>query len=486
MSNNPIDNQLNHILSVSPAIIYACRASGDFGATFVSDNITSHFGYSVQECLDNPAFWRENIHPDDCIRVLEGFDALFADGYLTHEYRFQKKDSSYIWVLDHLRLIRDSEGVPVEFIGSWLDITEQKKTESALQEKEVLFRDFFQINPAPTIITSPSGKVHMVNPAFTRITGYSTADITGKTVQELGFWDNPADRVRMIAILKERGFVDNLAGNYFNKDRRPMNCLVSSRTVNFEGEVSVLSVVIDITEQKKAEEALLEIDKLKSEFVATAAHELRTPLTTIMGFTELLSDQALISCYSEEQKSEFLHHINTSCERLNMTVDNLLDVSRIESGQKLPLDKKNHSIKILLENIVKRFRLKISHQIILEVNPGIPEKLVFDAHRIDQVIENLLVNAIKFSLKESTIKILAERIGDQCKITVIDQGIGMTDEQKSQIFDRFYRADASDTAIEGVGLGMCIVKQTVEDHGGKIWVDSALGDGTQIYFTLPI
>ncbi len=244
---------------------------------------------------------------------------------------------------------------------------------------------------------------------------------------------------------------------------------------------------IELRERRKAEhDNLLEISRLKSEFISTAAHELNTPLATIMGFTELLFDGGPIGVVSDEQRMVFLNHIYDSSERLSKIVDDLLDVSRIESGQNLSLDKKVQSIRNLLEKIVNRFKLITSHQIFLNISPEVPEQLVFDENRIDQVMQNLLSNAIKYSQRNSTITIVAERDADNCLITVIDQGIGMSDEQKSRIFEKFYRGDSTDTAIKGVGLGMSIVKEIVEDHGGTIWVDSLLGEGCSVCFTLPI
>ncbi len=244
---------------------------------------------------------------------------------------------------------------------------------------------------------------------------------------------------------------------------------------------------IELRERRKVEhDNLLEISRLKSEFISTAAHELNTPLATIMGFTELLFNGGPIGDVSDEQRMVFLNHIYDSSERLSKIVDDLLDVSWIESGQNLSLDKKVQSIRNLLEKIVNRFKLITSHQISLNISPEVPEQLFFDENRIDQVMQNLLSNAIKYSQRNSTITIVVEGEADNCVITVIDQGIGMSDEQKSRIFENFYRGDSTDTAIKGVGLGMSIVKKIVEDHGGTIWVDSLLGEGSSVGFTLPI
>jgi len=251
------------------------------------------------------------------------------------------------------------------------------------------------------------------------------------------------------------------------------------------GEVN-FSLMNEAKKLKEAQANLRNLDQLKSEFISTAAHELRTPVTSIMGFTELLSDQDMLAPFSAEQKQDFLKEIYDNSERLTKLIDDVLDVSRIEAGQSIPLDKQTLSIETLLDKTIKHFMLKAKHQISLDIKPEVPETLMFDEHRISQVMENLLSNAVKYSPQESRVSIVVERDGDRCKIAVIDQGIGMTEHQVARVFDKFYRADASDTAIRGLGLGMSIVKQIIEDHGGAIWVDSVLDEGSRIYFTLPI
>jgi len=205
-----------------------------------------------------------------------------------------------------------------------------------------------------------------------------------------------------------------------------------------------------------------------------------------MGYTELLSDQNMIDIFNENQKKDFLSTIYESSEQLDKIVDDILDVSRIESGQRIPLYKKPLSIKILLEKVLNRLSLKSNHNLILEVSTEVPENLEFDEHRIDQVIENLLSNAIKYSPKQSTITIVVEADDHGCSVTVTDQGIGMTKEQIDRVYDKFYRADSSDTAVRGLGLGMSIVKQIIDDHNGTISIDSKLSQGTSVCFTLPL
>ena len=480
------NQKIVQILSYSPAIIYVCRANGDFGATFVSENITSLLGYSRQECLDNPKFWRDNIHPDDCARVFEAYDSLYEKGHHVHEYRFRKKDGGYLWVLDELRLLSDSQGHPLEIVGSWLDITSRKATEEALQSSEALFRDFFQANPVPTIISDPSGVIHMVNPAFTVNPGYSVEEVTGRTVKELGFWRIPADRERMVAAIKEHGFIDNLESSFYGKGNRPMTCLISSRAVELGGELRILSTVLDITEQRKAEEALQKLDQAKSNFISTAAHELRTPLIAIVGYSELL-EKTDKSTLTEEQREGYLSIIQSNAEFLNCLVDDLLDVGRIQIGRALGVVLEKSKLSAIIEKVIDSFRLKNPrHNVLMACDNPLPETLLIDSARITQVLNNLLSNAIKFSTEGGEIKIRTVTDEESVMVSIIDQGIGMTAQQIERIFDRFYRGVDANSAVSGLGLGMSIVKQIIADHGGEIFVSSNPGKGTTVTFSLPV
>ncbi len=125
--------RLQHLLTSTPAVIYSCRTSGDFGATFISDNIKMQLGYDPQEFVEDPNFWIDTIHPEDRPRVISGLSSLFKKGYHIHEYRFQHKDGSYRWMLDELRLVSDADGNPLEIVGYWTDITERKQAEEELK-----------------------------------------------------------------------------------------------------------------------------------------------------------------------------------------------------------------------------------------------------------------------------------------------------------------------------------------------------------------
>lgn len=360
------------------------------------------------------------------------------------------------------------------------------EAEAALQKSEALFRAFFEANPVATIITSPSGVIHMVNPAFALSTDFTAEDVVGKTSQELGFWHSMEDRQRMVTAILERGFIDNLESTFYGKNRKRMTCLVSSRAIQFEGELRILSIVQDVTEQRAAEEALRKLDQAKSDFISTVAHELRTPLIAVIGYCELLeksADQPL----TETQKNEYITIIQSNAEMLNRLVDDLLDVGRIQVGRPLRMLRKATDLAGIIEKAVDSQRMKSRrHEILVVHGTPLPQSLSIDGNRIIQVLNNLLDNAIKYSPGGGIIKLQTMTDSDTVTVSVTDQGIGMTPEQVEHIFERFYRAEFVNLATSGLGLGMSIVKQVIVDHGGEIAVASRLGEGTTVSFTLPI
>lgn len=225
------------------------------------------------------------------------------------------------------------------------------------------------------------------------------------------------------------------------------------------------------------------IDRMKSEFLAMAAHELHTPITTIMGYTELLVTHNLED-FEPEQRREFVDYIYKKAQALARMVDDLLDVSRIEAGQLLSLQKEVFSVADALAQVRQVILPPSGYKIQLIVEP---DNVLLDADRLrfEQVLSNLLSNAIKYSPNGGEIRVLARQVEDNLQVNVTDQGIGMTEEQAAHVFERFYRADNSTTAVAGTGLGMSVAKIIVEAHGGAIWVEGSEGGGTQVSFSLP-
>jgi PAS domain S-box-containing protein len=250
----------------------------------------------------------------------------------------------------------------------------------------------------------------------------------------------------------------------------------TSMVRNQEGiDTGAIAILRDITRER-------ELDRMKSEFVTAAAHELSTPLATIMGFAELLLNQRNLP---EKVQHESLQYIFEKTEALERIVDELLNVSRIEFGLQHKLVRQacilNDSIDKLIESYRKKhpgreFKISLPHE---------PMNLVCDKERITQVLENLLNNAVKFSLKNKTVMIDVADLNGKYRFTVKDEGLGMKPEQVKRAFEKFYRGDSTDIAAGGLGLGLCIADSIVKAHGGEIHIDSAEKKGTSVSFAVP-
>ncbi len=257
--------------------------------------------------------------------------------------------------------------------------------------------------------------------------------------------------------------------------------MVDSGYVNLYGR--------DITERKRAESLiqeqnvrLKELDRMKSEFLSTAAHELRTPLTSILGFSEILLKRKL----DEERRNRFLKIINEESVGLANIINDLLDLSRIESGEGFKIKKAPIELREIIRENVNLFKSQTDKHN-FEVNiPSHLASMEADKDRIGEVMASLLSNAIKFSPQGGKIRVSVEQTEEEAKVSIADEGMGIPEKDLPHIFEKFYRVDnAFIRVIAGTGLGLAIAKYIIESQGGKLSVESKLGKGSTFSFTLP-
>ena len=223
----------------------------------------------------------------------------------------------------------------------------------------------------------------------------------------------------------------------------------------------------------------------KSEFLASMSHELRTPLTAVIGFSEVLLDR-LFGELSERQE-RYIEDIRRSGRHLLELLNDILDLSKVEAG-KMELELVDTSVSAALQHGVAMVRERASHRglsLNVEVDPDVVD-LVADPLRLKQVVLNLLSNAVKFTPPGGRVEVRARRVADEIHVTVEDTGIGISGEDQERIFESFEqgRAGVSGNA-EGTGLGLTLSKRIVELHGGRLWVESQLGEGSAFTFSLP-
>jgi signal transduction histidine kinase len=254
-------------------------------------------------------------------------------------------------------------------------------------------------------------------------------------------------------------------------------------------------------ELRRAVEHLRELDKLKSNFLATVSHELRTPLTSVIGFSEMLL-QGIAGELNEEQR-EYTQTIFDRGEELLTLITQILEMSRMEMGM-VHLGVASVEVTAMAERAMESVRLPASRASVTVRHeiPGDLPPVTADADKIHQVLVNLVSNAVKFTREGGEVVISAaiapirrpfeeeDFFGDEeenaVAVTVRDTGIGIPEEQLNQIFEAFYQVDASSTREHGgAGLGLSIVKKLIEAHGGEVWAESSVGVGTAFTFTLP-
>jgi two-component system NtrC family sensor kinase len=250
---------------------------------------------------------------------------------------------------------------------------------------------------------------------------------------------------------------------------------LNAQLTPIEGVGHVL-VMQDITHLK-------ELDRIKSEFVATVSHDIRTPLTNILGFVELLPRAGSLN----EEQQEYIERVRESMESITELIGDLLDIGRIEAGFDLSMAPCNLAGVVGAAVSGSRMRAKRKRQELIWEPPEPLPPVHGNERVLGQVMDNLLGNAIKYTPEEGRIAVSAEREGDHIVVRVADNGIGIPPAHQPHIFDRFYRVETRETAgITGTGLGLAIVKTAIEKHNGRVWVESKVGEGSTFCFVLPI
>ena len=243
-----------------------------------------------------------------------------------------------------------------------------------------------------------------------------------------------------------------------------------------EEVVGAILLLQDVTKLK-------ELDNLKSEFVATASHELRTPLTGMAMSLNLLVETTEDKL--SESESELLDTAVEDVERLRGLVNDLLDLSKIESG-KLELDFVDVEVNFLLDKAISALNIQAKQNQVTLVKQPLSQdiKTKVDANKIIWVLTNLIANALRYSDREGEIKIGAASKNTWVEIFVVDHGAGIPLEYQGKIFDKFVQVE-TEKDVGGSGLGLAICKEMVQAHGGRIWVDSTVGEGSTFTFTVP-
>jgi PAS domain S-box-containing protein len=387
----------------------------------------------------------------------------------------------------------------------------------AIDSADSRYRRLLDAAPDGIVEVDGSGRIVLINSQAERLFGYRREELLGKPVEILmpeRFRDrHPRHRAGYCAHPLIRPMGSGLDLRALRADGTEFAADINLSP--FEGETGpgVICVVRDVSDRKAAEEQIQLLNhrleqrtqdlavmntelenrnrdversnRLKSNFLAIMSHELRTPLNSIKGFAALLSEQ--IAGPLTQKQERFVRHIQEGSRHLLTLVNDVLDLSKIEAGR-LELKYERFALSLAIEEALSTLRpLAIAKRIDLGTEITTDFTLYADLVRLKQVLYNLLSNAIKFTPEGGKVRLFTCSEGEWLHFSVVDTGIGILEEEQQSIFEPFQQlAETTNGIREGTGLGLSITRLLIEQHGGKIWVESAPGEGSQFHFTLPM
>jgi two-component system, OmpR family, phosphate regulon sensor histidine kinase PhoR len=346
---------------------------------------------------------------------------------------------------------------------------EQQRAALSLQtQQQVIFDSMVE----GLLLLDERGCVQLANRAFLLLFSL-TADIRGRTIMEALRLHELADLVRSLDTQKQvLGFEMRLPG----PEERWLQINAAAIFIDQARRQGTVLVFHDLTRLKQLENA-------RQEFVANVSHELRTPLSLIKGYVETLLDGARDN---PETATRFLQTIDRNTERLTLLIEDLLTISELESGR-VQLKLQSVTLAPLVSEVLADFKGRAAAKSITLVNQALDLAVRADPDRLEQVLGNLVDNAIKYGRTSGTVTVGGRALdGGQVEVSIQDDGPGIPPEALERVFERFYRVDKARSREQGgTGLGLAIVKHIIQNHGGRVWATSELGRGATFYFTIP-
>jgi PAS domain S-box-containing protein len=492
----------------------ALEASGDglwdwhitTGEVYLSSRWLEMLGYEVDEYVANVNNWESLIHPDDRPWVMEVLNNHLQDSSVPYafDYRVRTKSGEWKWIGNYGKVVaRDEQGNPLRMAGTHKDISDRKAREEEIRNLnralEIAVVGISQIDLPGCFI--------QVNPAYASMLGYQREEIIGMDWQQTV---HPYDREKTLAayeqmLANDKAEIEVRAvrkdGSVFDQK------IVMVKAYDQQQFIGHYGFMKDISDRR-------EIERLKDEFVSIVSHELRTPLTSISGALDLLASGLLQAQPEEAQRMLNIAANNT--ERLVRLINDILDIERIESGKVSMTKQICQAENLMLQSVEVVQEMARNAGVTISVSP-LKASLWADPDRIIQVFTNLLSNAIKFSSPGATVWLSGEEDGGTrgggdgenvstqlsasprlpfpasssafryVLFKVTDTGRGIPADKLEAIFAPFQQVDASDSRAKGgTGLGLAICRSILQQHGGQIWAESTLGEGSTFYFTLPV
>ena len=478
-----------------PQIVWMARPDGTFD--YFNERWFEYTGFS--EAASTGTWPCEGVlHPDDSARVREAWLLSLRTGepfYMESRLR-RGHDGAYRWFLTRAIPVRGDDGTVVRWFGTSTDIDQQKRAEELLAHSGELFRRVTETIPQAVWRTNLDGSADYFSQRFYEIVGYGPKDFLGWGWSELIHPDDKQGVLEEWRRCRDRLFPVSYEFRVRGSDGRYRWFLAQGNPHrNERGEVDkYYGTWTQIDDQKRAQAELLALTqelqasvRARDEFLSLASHELKTPLTTLKLQAQLLqrgvakNDTRLLS---QERIGQLAEQSNRQIARLERLIDDMLDISRIRTGR-LTLRPEPADFVELVREVLERMQPQFSAARLpvpeLSASAAIPG--FFDRLRMEQVVTNLLTNAIRYGGGQP-ISVRVADAGERVRIEVSDRGVGIAPENHERIFERFERV-AGSSEVAGLGLGLFITRQLVRAHGGEVRVESQLGHGSTFIVEVP-
>lgn len=381
--------------------------------------------------------------------------------------------------------ILNSEGLVIGASKIARDISEHKTA----RERQAVLAAIVNTSDDCILSKTLDGIITSWNKAAERMFGYTEAEILGKHITLIIPTERLDEEKYIISEVKKGNKVDHFETIRLAKDGRQIPISLSvSPIVDDKGNVigaskiarDISAHIATMDENKRLYEEVKALNEKKDEFIGMASHELKTPLASVSGYLQILK-----TMIKDEKAEKFLHKATVQLKKITALVTDLLDVSKIEAG-KMQFKSELFDIRKVAEDAIELVALNNKNH---HINLDTTHSSLFingDAHRIEQVIINLLTNAIRYSPGQDRVQVTIDANLQNVTIGVRDYGMGIPEDKLNQIFSRFYRVDNSNPQISGLGIGLFLSHEIIERHKGHIWAESNLNEGSVFYFRLPL
>lgn len=464
------------ITSGTPDLIYVFDLRYRF--TYANEALLNMWGKTWDNAIGRSLLengyepWHAEMHEREIDKVVATKNQIRGEVSFPHA-QLGRRIYDYIFTP-----VINQQGVVEAVAGTTRDITEIRMAEITLTESEARFRNMAEGSNIYIVMSDETGKIIYFNQAWLKF--------IGKSEQELMdfHWTNllhPDDLERHLqiyqtAIAAQLPFHDSYRLRTSDGQYRWLLVDGSVRRYNDGSFAGHIGAAVDITELKEDEQR-------KNDFIGMVSHELKTPLTSTLAYIQL--SKARVSANNDDLTFTMLERTEKQVRKMTGMINSFLNLSRLESG-KIQVELQPFDLEALLKEIQQESQATVNtHEVIF--HPFDPTCVTGDYEKIGQVIQNLISNAIKYSARNTTVHISCSTIGDSVQISVSDEGVGIREEDLLRIFERFYRVhDAETSNISGFGIGLYLCAEIIKRHGGKIWAESRLGEGSTFRFTLPV